>query len=205
MSTDQARPPVGQRVRSARSPSQQPSAGYELGARAATSIAHFWPLTRTHIYTEPERLKAFGFATASKVAQQRLPDKRVYAATPVGLRALDAWLNDPDPGAYRPRHPMLIKLYFAARARPQRVAVLLDRYRAEAAARRARFAAIVVEHDAALAAAGQRASARRFQRATALFGVRRAEADLAWLEELPAALRLPPACRPTRTGRGRSS
>src|SRR5439155_2920920 len=39
---------------------QQPSAGYELGARAATSIAHFWPLTRTHIYTELERLKGSG-------------------------------------------------------------------------------------------------------------------------------------------------
>ena len=180
-------------------------AGYELGGRAATSIAHFWPLTRTHIYTELERLEALGFATATRVAQQRLPDKRVYAATRVGLRALDSWLNDPDPGAYRPRHPMLIKLYFAARAAPQRVAGLLDRYRAEATARRDRFAAIVVEHDAALAADGERASVRRFQRATALFGVRRAEADLSWLDELPAALQLPAAGRPTRTGRGRSS
>ena len=180
----------------------QPGAGYELGARAASSIAHFWPLTRTHISTELERLEALGYATATKVAQERLPDKRVYAATPAGLRALDAWLSDPDPGDYRPRHPMLVKLYFAARAAPARVAMLLARYRAAAAARRDRFAAIVAEHDAALAAEGARAAPRRFQRATALFGLRRAEADLAWLDQLPAALGLPP---PRRRSDGLSS
>jgi DNA-binding PadR family transcriptional regulator len=174
---------------------RQPAAGYELGARAASSIAHFWPLTRTHIYTELERLEALGYATSTRVAQQRLPDKRVYATTAAGRNALDAWLNDPDPGAYRPRHPMLIKLYFAARVRPERVTALLACYRAEAAARRERFAAILAEHDAAMTGPDELAVERRFQRATALFGLRRAEADLAWLDELPAALQLPAAGR----------
>jgi len=130
--------------------------------------------------------------TSARIAQDRLPDKRLYAPTVEGLRVLDAWLNEPEPGTYRPRHPMLIKLYFAARAAPDRVAALLARYRADAAARRDRFAARVAEHEAALAAGVEGTARRRFQRATALFGVRRAEADLAWLNELPTALSLAP-------------
>ncbi len=165
-------------------------AGYELGGRAATSIAHFWPLTRTHIYTELGRLEALGYVTGTDVSQERLPDKRVYAPTRKGLRTLDAWLNDPDPGDYRPRHALLIKLYFAGRAAPARVEALLARYRADVSARRDRFAAIVAAHDAALVGGGERGTPRRFRRATALFGLRRAEADLAWLDELPAALNL---------------
>ena len=116
----------------------------------------------------------------------------MYAPSVEGLRVLDAWLNEPEPGTYRPRRPMLIKLYFAARAAPNRVAALLARYRADAAARRDRFAPIVAEHEAALPAGVEGTARRRFQRTTALFGLRRAEADLAWLDELPTALGLAP-------------
>jgi DNA-binding PadR family transcriptional regulator len=159
--------------------------GYELGTRAAASIAHFWPLTRTHIYTELVRLEARGDVSGTAVAQARLPDKRVYAITPRGERTLDAWLRDPDPGAVRPRVPVLLKLFFAERAAPEEVAALLARYRADAVARRDRFAAVAdaLRDDAPL----------RGVRATALFGLRRAEADLAWLDEVPAALGLAPA------------
>ena len=157
---------------------QQPSAGYELGARAATSIAHFWPLTRTHIYTELERLEALGFATATIVAQQRLPDKRVYTTTPAGLRVLDAWLNDPDPGAYRRRHPMLIKLYFAA---------------------------IVVEHDAALAADGERASVAAFPACDGAIRRTSGEGRSRLAGRAARCSTAPAAGRPTRAGSGRSS
>ncbi|HEX2037960.1 MAG TPA: PadR family transcriptional regulator [Chloroflexota bacterium] len=165
---------------------REPGSGYELGSRTARSIAHFWPLTRTHIYHELARLEGLGYVTGAEVAQSGLPDKRVYTLTPEGARVLDAWLNDPEPGVQRPRHPMLLKLFFAERAAPERVVEMLARYRADAGARRDRFAAVVAGMDPGPD------SPLRFVRAAALFGLRRAEADLAWLDELPAALDLPP-------------
>src|SRR6266511_3546714 len=59
--------------------SRQPTSGYELGSTAERTIAHFWPITRAHIYAELARLEAAGLVTATEVSQQRRPDKRVYS------------------------------------------------------------------------------------------------------------------------------
>src|SRR5918994_4838634 len=115
--------------------------GYELGTRAAASIDNFWPLTRTHIYGELAKLEALGYVVGVEVTQELLPDKRVYSVTPEGARALDAWLDNPDPGVPRPRQPMLVKLFFGERITPEQAAALLTRYRTQALARRDRFAA----------------------------------------------------------------
>jgi PadR family transcriptional regulator AphA len=48
---------------------RRPSAGYELGTRAAASIDNFWPLTRTHIYGELAKLEALGYVVGVEVAQ----------------------------------------------------------------------------------------------------------------------------------------
>src|SRR5215204_1709181 len=155
------------------------SAGYELGTRAVASIDNFWPLTRTHIYGELAKLEALGYVVGVEVAQENLPDKRVYSVTPQGERALDAWLADPDPGVPRPRQPMLVKLFFGERMAPERAAALLTEYRAQALDRRNRFAAADAD------------SPRRFGRAAALFGLRRTEADLVWIDEVWTELDLP--------------
>jgi DNA-binding PadR family transcriptional regulator len=165
------------------------SSGYELGTRAAASIDNFWPLTRTHIYGELAKLEALGYVAGVDVAQERLPDKRVYSVTPQGARALDAWLDTPDPGVPRPRQPMLVKLFFGERVASERAAALLTEYRVQALDRRDRFAAAAAADADAIAADPD--SPRRFGRATALFGLRRAEADLAWIDEVWAELRLP--------------
>lgn len=168
---------------------RRPSSGYELGTRAAVSIDNFWPLTRTHIYSELAKLEALGYVASVAVAQAHLPDKRVYTVTPAGLLALEAWLADPDPGVSRPRQPMLVKLFFGERVAPEQAQALLARYRTQTLARRDRFAAAVAADAAAVAADPD--SPRRFGRAAALFGLRRAEADLAWIDEVLAELRLP--------------
>jgi DNA-binding PadR family transcriptional regulator len=165
------------------------SSGYELGTRAAASIDNFWPLTRPHIYGELAKLEALGYVVAVEVAQQHLPDKRVYSVTPEGARALEAWLDNPDPGVPRPRQPMLVKLFFGERVAPERAAALLAQYRTQALARRDRLAAGAAAD--AVAVAVDPESPRRFGRATALFGLRRAEADLAWVDEVWAELGLP--------------
>ena len=168
---------------------RRPSSGYELGTRAAASIDNFWPLTRTHIYGELAKLEALGYVVGVEVAQELLPDKRVYSVTPEGARALDAWLDNPDPGVPRPRQPMLVKLFFGERIAPEQAAALLTRYRTQALARRDWLAAAAAADAAAVAADPE--SPRRFGRATALFGLRRTEADLAWVDEVWAELGLP--------------
>jgi PadR family transcriptional regulator, regulatory protein AphA len=168
---------------------RRPSSGYELGTRAAASIDNFWPLTRTHIYGELAKLEALGYVVGVEVTQEHLPDKRVYSVTPQGIQALDAWLADPDPGIPRPRQPMLVKFFFGERLAPEQAAALLARYRAQALTRRDKVAASAAADAAAVAADPD--SPRRFGRAAALFGLRRDEADLAWIDEVWAELRLP--------------
>jgi DNA-binding PadR family transcriptional regulator len=168
---------------------RRPSSGYELGTRAAGSIDNFWPLTRTHIYGELAKLETLGYVAGVEIEQEHLPDKRVYSVTPQGARALDAWLADPDPGVPRPRQPMLVKLFFGERVAPEEVQALLEQYRSQALARRNQFAANAAADADAIALDPE--SPRRFGRAAALFGLRRAEADLAWLDEMQAELQLP--------------
>jgi DNA-binding PadR family transcriptional regulator len=168
---------------------RRPSSGYELGTRAAGSIDNFWPLTRTHIYGELAKLETLGYVAGVEIEQEHLPDKRVYSVTPRGARALDAWLADPDPGVPRPRQPMLVKLFFGERVAPEEVQALLEQYRSQALARRNQFAANAAADADAIALDPE--SPRRFGRAAALFGLRRAEADLAWFDEMRDELQLP--------------
>jgi DNA-binding PadR family transcriptional regulator len=160
---------------------RRPGSGYEIGALAQQTVHHFWPLTRPHIYSELAKLEELELVSSTEVEQQGVPDKRVYGLTDRGAAELDAWLHDPDPGVQRPRHPLLIKVFLGERLEPDQVRTLLDRYRAEVEARRAEFEAVV----------GDTSDGRpraTFARLTALFGLRRMEADLAWLAEAEAQL-----------------
>lgn len=154
-----------------------PAAGYELGTVAARTIANFWPLTRTHIYTELGRLESAGLVASTAVAQDSRPDKRVYEVTDDGRTALDQWLNDPEVPAERNRIPMLVKLFFGQRMRPERRTALLDTYRARAQAERDAFAAIVDE-------LGHQRPDDLYPRITAMYGMRQLDAMLAWLSEV---------------------
>jgi PadR family transcriptional regulator, regulatory protein AphA len=156
--------------------SREPTSGYELGSLAERTIAHFWPITRAHIYAELGRLEDAGLVTATEVSQRGRPDKRVYAITEQGERALDAWLETADLGDERRRHPLLLKVFFGDRMRPDRLAGLL-------AAERERYQALR-ERYLAVAAALEGDPHAVMRRATVLYGVRCAEAQLAWLDEV---------------------
>ena len=110
------------------------------------------------------------------MTQQRRPDKRVYALTEAGEAALDAWLDGPDLGPERRRHPLLLKVFFGERLAPGRLASLLAEERARLQAAR--------DHYATLAAKLERDPEAVWRRATALYGVRCAEGQLAWLDEV---------------------
>lgn len=156
--------------------SREPTSGYELGSLAERTIAHFWPITRAHIYAELGRLEEAGLVTATEVAQRGRPDKRIYTITPAGERVLDQWLDSADLGDERRRNPLLLKVFFGKRMAPERLAGLL-------AAQRERCQA-QLEHYTALVAGIEEDPGALMERATALYGIRCVEAQLNWLDEV---------------------
>jgi DNA-binding PadR family transcriptional regulator len=159
---------------------RRPMSGYDLAAYAAGSIARFWPIAKSQVYGELARLEELGYVKGATVAQERRPDKRTFALTPAGEKALDDWLDEPGPRRERRRVPLLVKVFFADRMRPERLAGLLGEARDGAEQERRALA------DIAERLAGRPELAA--QRATARLGLRHAEATLAWLDEVEELL-----------------
>jgi DNA-binding PadR family transcriptional regulator len=156
--------------------SLRPRAGHELAGYAERSIGNFFPLTRSHVYSELDRLCRLGLLAATEVPQQRFPTKRVYAITADGEDVLRRWLEESWVGPDRQRNLFLAQLFFAHRMSPRRLEAILGEYEAQAEARRDRLAEVVDR----LADRPQAA----FRRATAMFGVQREQAKLDWLVEV---------------------
>jgi DNA-binding PadR family transcriptional regulator len=174
-----------------------PASGYELWQRAERSVAHFWPVTRSALYAELPRLREQGLITSTTVAQRDHPDKQVHEATPAGRRAFADWLVTADL-AERARHPRQLQLFFAAHAPTGHGPRLLATWRAEAEQARDRCAAILAGKEV-----GPEQIPRDPRLLTALFGLHRARADLAFLE-LVAPVLDPPGTAPagSRGGMG---
>jgi DNA-binding PadR family transcriptional regulator len=64
--------------------SVRPAAGHELAGFSERSIGNFFPIARSQIYSELERLCRAGLLSVTEVPQQRWPTKRVYAVTEDG-------------------------------------------------------------------------------------------------------------------------
>ncbi|MBV9325574.1 MAG: PadR family transcriptional regulator, partial [Chloroflexi bacterium] len=93
--------------------SVRPRAGHELARYAERSIGNFFPLTRSHVYSELDRLCRLGLLDATEVPQERLPTKRVYEITGQGERVLQDWLEESALGPERQRNPFLVRMFFA--------------------------------------------------------------------------------------------
>jgi DNA-binding PadR family transcriptional regulator len=154
----------------------RPMSGYELAAYAERSIGNFFPLTRSHIYSELDRLGRLGLLEATEIAQQNAPTKRVYQITPDGSGELRRWLGDAVMKEERSRSLFLVRIFFGDRTSPERLAALLDEFESAARARRDRLAAIADK------LADRPASV--FRRSTAMFGLRREQASLDWVAEV---------------------
>jgi DNA-binding PadR family transcriptional regulator len=167
--------------------SVRPAAGHELAGFAGRSVGNFFPLTRSHIYLELDRLCRLGLLDATEVKQERLPTKRVYEITAAGAETLRRWLEDVDPPAERMRNLFLVRVFFGDRMTPARMASLLDEYAAAARINRDRLAVLV-----------ERLSERPeavFRRSTAMFGVRQEQAKLDWVADVrPLLLDAAVAC-----------
>ncbi len=158
----------------------RPAAGYALAGYAERSIGNFFPLTRSHIYSELDRLRRLGWLETTEVAQENAPTKWVYEITPAGSDVLQRWLEDTAVSEERSRNLFLVRIFFGDRTSPERMAALLDEFEAAARARRDRLAAVADR------LADRPGSV--FRRSTAIFGVHREQAKLDWVVEVRPGL-----------------
>ena len=154
----------------------RPMTGYELAGYADRSIGNFFPLTRSHIYSELDRLGRLGLLEATEIAQENAPTKRVYEITPDGSDELRHWLEDAVLKEERSRSLFLVRIFFGDRTSPEHLAALLDGFESAARVRRDRLAAMADK------LADRPASV--FRRSTAMFGLRREQANLDWVVEV---------------------
>lgn len=81
---------------------EKASTGYELARRFDKSIGRFWTATHQQIYKVLARMEGDGWLSATHVAQDGRPDKKVYELTEAGRVELRAWIAQPgEPEATR--------------------------------------------------------------------------------------------------------
>jgi DNA-binding PadR family transcriptional regulator len=154
----------------------RPMTGYELAAYAERSIGSFFSLTRSHIYSELDRLGGLGLLEATEIAQEMAPTKRVYEITPDGSDELRLWLEGAALKEERSRSLFLVRVFFGDRTSPEHLAALLDEFESAARDRRDRLAMLadkLAERPGSV-----------FRRSTAMLGLRREQANLDWVAEM---------------------
>ncbi|MEB0283995.1 PadR family transcriptional regulator [Sphingomonas sp. 10B4] len=161
----------------------EPRSGYDLQAQAARSVAHFWPLTKAHVYTALPRLEAGGYVISTHVEQTGVPDKRVYAPTKEGEAAFRTWLTDTDLGMAKLRHPTLVKTFFGNNLSHDDFSALLDRHEARCLGGIERYTALIQSAEASPAA-----QEARFRLLAIRHGTLSLEADLKWIAEARKAV-----------------
>ena len=87
-----------------------PSTPYDLEQHVKATLGNFWSFPHTLLYSEPPRLGDFGLVTETRETAGRR--RRVFAITPAGTSALDAWLDRPSDAATELRDPGLLQLFF---------------------------------------------------------------------------------------------
>lgn len=143
--------------------------GYDLLKLVEKSIAHIWSTARSGLYAVLPRLESAGLARSRDVAQKTRPDKRVFAITPAGRRALDAWLETVEPGS---ADTFFLKLFVGGLTTPDVLLEQVEQFRADTEARLETFRAIEptntnTGHD-------------WYHRRLLELGIARAELDLEW-------------------------
>ena len=107
--------------------SLEPMSGYSLQQRFDGSVGGFWTATQSQIYRELHALEAAGLVSVRVEHADGKPSRKIYANTPAGRAELQAWLKEPLP-PLQLRHPLLLKLVFAAELEPKELDAVLAQY-----------------------------------------------------------------------------
>jgi DNA-binding PadR family transcriptional regulator len=151
--------------------------GYDLAQRVERAIGHIWAPARSGLYATLPRLVRDGLADARHVAQAARPDKQVYRIAAAGRDALAAWFATVEPGA---RETVLLKVFVGGLTTPDVLLGQLRQFEADAEARLETLREIEptntgVGHD-------------WYHRHLLEYGLRRAELDRAFAEEVARAI-----------------
>lgn len=84
--------------------------GYELRSLFEQLFGGTWPLNPGQVYMTLDRLEEAGLVTSERVAQELLPDRRVYAITEDGRQELKRWTAEPSQGPIRLREELFAKV-----------------------------------------------------------------------------------------------
>lgn len=90
----------------------QPVTAYTLKQAAAVSVANFWSLPHTQLYSECGRLAEAGYLSERREESGRR--RRIYRLTRKGSAALDQWRSEATAELYELRDAGILKLYFGA-------------------------------------------------------------------------------------------
>jgi DNA-binding PadR family transcriptional regulator len=89
---------------------QEPRHGYELKNAFETMLGGTWPLNIGQVYTTLNRLERDGLVESEVVAQELLPDRKVYSITEDGRAELAHWLAEPADDTIRVKDEFFVKL-----------------------------------------------------------------------------------------------
>jgi PadR family transcriptional regulator AphA len=106
----------------------KPWTTYELAQQMDRTLSRFWPRAKSKLYEEPKKLVARGLARATDDAVGKR-SRTIYAITPKGRRALEAWLAEPGQGPVV-EFEQLMKVFFSDNATTDDLRRQLDAARA---------------------------------------------------------------------------
>lgn len=161
---------------------EEPSHGYELKKRYDDTLGALWPVQQAQIYNNLRVLeKADQITLETRVAQENLPDQKLYRVTPAGALELAEWLSSPVPSSRQLKDDLYLKVATLAS---------LPHYHTQLAdllwQQREVYLQNLRELERALADAEQSHDAVT---ASLLDGaILHAEADLTWLDRIEARL-----------------
>ena len=104
--------------------------GYDLKKHFERSVGNFWSESIGQIYPTLRTLEQRGWARSTRIAQDRRPDRTVYAITKRGREALADWLAKPCERDHR-RNELLLKTYLGTEVAPAQALAHIERYEAE--------------------------------------------------------------------------
>lgn len=155
---------------------ERPMHGYELYQRVRSdeALRAIWRIERSQLYFLLRKLEREGYIAELAEEQAAGPPRLIYAPTPAGRAALEAWLRRPEAQPHDLRAAFLAKLYLALRSTPDIAPALVEEQRRvlnEWAGRQRR-----------------RAAGNDFVALVHRLRLSQIEAALAWLDELWALI-----------------
>jgi DNA-binding PadR family transcriptional regulator len=149
---------------------------YDLSKLVEHAIGHVWSPARSGLFATLPRLAKSGLVETRTEGKRQL-----YGISADGYDALRGWIEHVEPGA---RDPFFLKLFVGKLTDPAVVLEHLDQFRADTEAR----LAILREIEPTNSNRGH----DWFHRHLLVYGIRRAELELEWADEVAHAVRRGP-------------